>query len=127
MISEGTGIPRPTLQRELARLVADGVLDVIGRGRGTLYAIGDRADGDHDLPPRVREGLRIVREKGRITRAEYAVSVGVSARTASRDLAELVERGLVDRDGGGGRAARYVAVEGGNAGYPYTTSPRAKR
>lgn len=111
-ISEGTGIPRPTLHRELPRLVADGVLDVIGRGRGTLYAIRDRTEDGHDLQPRLLEGLRVVRETGSTTRAEYAESVGVSARTASRDLAGLVGRGLVERDGGGGRAARYVAVLG---------------
>ena len=49
-----------------------------------------------------------VREKGRITNAEYQQICQVSMRTASRDLAELVKKGIVEQVGRTGKGTFYT-------------------
>lgn len=48
------------------------------------------------------------KEKGGITNAEYQSLASVSARTASRELAVLVQRGVLEQVGKTGRGTRYV-------------------
>lgn len=49
-----------------------------------------------------------VKAHGAITAAEHQALTGASKPTASRDLAELVERGIAARAGRTGRGTRYV-------------------
>ncbi len=63
------------------------------------------------LTDRQRALLRIVRERGSVSTQEYGRVVGVSARTALRDLATLAERGVLERSGKR-RGARYQLAIG---------------
>jgi ATP-dependent DNA helicase RecG len=56
--------------------------------------------------------LAYVREHGSITRAEYLDQFRLSGAQVSRDLAELVERGLLLQVGLG-RTTRYVLPDEG--------------
>lgn len=49
-----------------------------------------------EINERQYQGLLYVRERGAIQRREYVQIAGVSERTAARDLAELVERSLLE-------------------------------
>ena len=106
-IAAGVGTPRSTLHRDLLGLVDEETLDVIKNGGVMRYTLHQRDHTEHDLAPRLREGLRLVREEGRITRSEYANRLGVSPRTASRDLSTLVDEGYLASDGQIGKAAGY--------------------
>jgi ATP-dependent DNA helicase RecG len=52
-----------------------------------------------DLNERQRKGVNFVKIEGRITNAEYRRLAGVPRKTATRDLADLVERGVLRRVG----------------------------
>jgi Fic family protein len=56
-----------------------------------------------------------VRERGAIQRREYVRLADVSERTAARDLADLVERNLLEPGGGRGRSTAYRLRENGGA------------
>ena len=101
-----TALPRTILQRALTDLVAAGVLRRVGAGRGTRYTRAD-ADAGAPLSARQQRIMRHVEEARRITRVECAETTGVSLRTASRDLRQLVERGDLIPDGRAGKAAGY--------------------
>ena len=60
-----------------------------------------------DLTDRQREGVRHVKKTGKITNSEYQDLVGVTRKTAARDLDGLVEKGVLDRVGTK-RGAHYV-------------------
>lgn len=66
-----------------------------------------------NLNERQIRALRLVREQGEITRAQYEASVGkeLSSRTAQNDLRELVERGILERVGAG-PGTRYTLRTG---------------
>lgn len=49
-----------------------------------------------------------VKERSRITNREYQELAGVSKRTASRDLDELLQRGLLERVGETGKGTYYI-------------------
>ena len=49
-----------------------------------------------------------VKEKGRITNAEYQRLCQVSMRTASRDLADLVQKGIIEQMGRTGKGTFYI-------------------
>ncbi|MEW6742860.1 MAG: sigma 54-interacting transcriptional regulator [Planctomycetota bacterium] len=69
------------------------------RGSGTP-APGEKVfGGEPMLNERQRRLLRLLGEKGSVTNKEYFESVGVSRRTALRDLTDLMERGLIVRRG----------------------------
>lgn len=71
-----------------------------------VFRNGESAEASNDLNPRQQTGLQLVRDKGSISTSEYVAATGVPARTAYRDLQDLVERGiLVVR--GKRRGARY--------------------
>jgi transcriptional regulator with GAF, ATPase, and Fis domain len=109
-ITEALGVPKSTLHRALTGMVSAGQ---IVRQRGdtaSTFAIAEPGD-DHpaaDIPPRLAAGVTLIEKQGRVTRSEYAKLLGVSPRTASRDLAVLLERGLISNDGRNGRDAGYV-------------------
>jgi ATP-dependent DNA helicase RecG len=60
-----------------------------------------------EINERQHRALAYLRERGEIRRRDYVQLTGVSERTALRDLAELVEKGLVEPSGGRGRSAAY--------------------
>ena len=49
-----------------------------------------------------------VKEKGRVTNAEYQRLCQVSMRTASRDLADLVQKGIIEQMGRTGKGTFYI-------------------
>lgn len=61
------------------------------------------------LSERQVAAVEFVRQKGRITNHEYAQLVGVSERTATRDLTALVEKDLF-RQAGKGRGSYFTLV-----------------
>jgi predicted HTH transcriptional regulator len=60
-----------------------------------------------EINERQYEGLLYLRERGAIRRREYVQLTGASERTAARDLADLVERNLLELSGGRGRSTAY--------------------
>ena len=52
-----------------------------------------------------------VKEKGEIANAEYQELCGVSKATATRDLSDLVKKGVLEPRGEGKRTMRYVLAE----------------
>jgi len=62
------------------------------------------------LSERQIKAMLFVKEQGSITNQQYRGLAGVKDRTAAADLADLVSRGLLQRVGTTGRAARYTAA-----------------
>ena len=60
------------------------------------------------LNERQIKAVLYVKGQGRISNREYQELVGVSKRTASRDLDNLVERGILERVGETGKGTHYV-------------------
>lgn len=52
-----------------------------------------------DLTGRQQEGIRYVKKTGKITNSEYQDLLGVTRKTALRDLDGLVEKGVIERIG----------------------------
>jgi predicted HTH transcriptional regulator len=61
-----------------------------------------------DLNDRQRQAITIVKTQGRITNREYREKTGVVIRSASRDLEDLVSKGLLDKVGTTGRNTFYI-------------------
>jgi predicted HTH transcriptional regulator len=59
-----------------------------------------------DLSPRQLLGLQIIREKGSVTTKDYMEATKAPARTAYRDLQDMVQKGLVSNRGNR-RTSRY--------------------
>lgn len=108
-----------------------GTLDMIGHCRDAgLPEPGFRQAGDqwvvtlwrrwltpafiamHGLNSRQVRGLEVLAAAGRLTRSAYREGADVPVRTATRDLDDLVQKGLV-RLVGEGRGAHYVRAENG--------------
>jgi ATP-dependent DNA helicase RecG len=62
---------------------------------------------EHGLNGRQSKALELVRKSGRLTNLEYRVATGTIPKTAARDLDELVEKGILRREGRG-RGVYYV-------------------
>ena len=60
------------------------------------------------LNDRQRQAIAQVRATGSISNAQYRDVTGISERTASRELRQLGNLGVLERVGGTGRAAHYV-------------------
>lgn len=50
--------------------------------------------------------------EGKLTNAKWAALAKTSSDTALRDISDLVQRGILERDAGGGRSTNYLLVEG---------------
>ncbi|MBF0310514.1 MAG: sigma 54-interacting transcriptional regulator [Magnetococcales bacterium] len=103
-------VPKPTLHRHLGKMVANGKaqrLEVTGLVVYSLPVL-EIKDMDARLTPRQEKGVILAREKGRITRQGLSDALGVSIRTASRDLAEMTKNGLLEPNGVLGRFAGYT-------------------
>jgi len=113
-IANALGPPKSTLHRTLTGMVSAGRVARQTGDKGLVFTVAEPHDEQRTekLAPRLVEGLDLVKTRGPITRSEYAEKMGVSVRTASRDLAQLLEFGSVARDGGRGKAACYVATLG---------------
>jgi predicted HTH transcriptional regulator len=68
------------------------------------------------LNDRQRQALDLLRGQGRITNTEYQAAFEVAKRTAHRDLAELAEKGLVEKIGSTGKGTYYVLSKGAAKG-----------
>ena len=66
------------------------------------------------LSERQNKAIDFVRANGRIGNAEYQRLGGVTKKTASRDLDDLVARGVFERSGTTGRGTHYVLGRKGN-------------
>jgi predicted HTH transcriptional regulator len=62
----------------------------------------------YNLNDRQMQAIRIVKSQGRITNREYREQASVIIRTASRDLEELVDKGILMKVGATGRSTFYV-------------------
>jgi ATP-dependent DNA helicase RecG len=71
-----------------------------------VFRNGGVTEETSELNSRQQIGLQIVREKGNISTSEYVAATNAPARTAYRDLQDLVERGLLVVRGKR-RGARY--------------------
>ena len=60
------------------------------------------------LSERQKNGILFVKENGRITNSEYQNVAHVLKREATRDLAELVEKGVLIKKGLHGKGVYYV-------------------
>jgi ATP-dependent DNA helicase RecG len=63
------------------------------------------------LNERQIQAMQYLNRVGRITNAEYRRFIGVPVYTAKRDLAVLVEKGLLKKEGPAGKAVYYVLDE----------------
>jgi len=106
-IAAALGIPKSTLHALLNRLANDDLVDALGKGRNTRFAIPQAGSDQDALTARQQAGLKLIKEEGSITRAEYAKRFDVSPSTASRDLGGLIELDLLERDGEQGRKSGY--------------------
>jgi predicted HTH transcriptional regulator len=64
--------------------------------------------GRHNLNDRQRQAIDFLRTRGRITNAEYQELTGAIPKTATRDLTDLREKGLLVQIGTSGRGVHYV-------------------
>jgi ATP-dependent DNA helicase RecG len=95
------GIPRP--EYELSEVETK----VIFRSGGKAIVISEIEKLGVEMNERQREGLKIIFEKGKITNADYGKSFKISRNTATNDLSDLVEKGLIKRVGRG-RGSYYA-------------------
>jgi Fic family protein len=65
--------------------------------------------------------------EGKLTTSKWAKLTKSSQDTAYRDILDLVERGALQRDSGGGRSTSYSLLVDADTGSPRPTRGRAKR
>ncbi|KAF5419629.1 MAG: ATP-dependent DNA helicase RecG [Candidatus Methanocomedens sp.] len=63
---------------------------------------------ENELNERQKKAIDFVREKGKITNKDYQELTGVSRITASRELADLVEKKQLRKVGTVGRGTKYI-------------------
>ncbi len=100
-LCEEWGIPKP--EYELSEVETK----VIFRSGGKAIVISEIEKIGVELNERQRGGLKVIFEKGGITNADYAKMFKISRNTATNDLTELVEKGLIKRVGRG-RGSYYA-------------------
>ncbi|EGF96365.1 Fic family protein [Brevundimonas diminuta] len=68
---------------------------------------------DQSLNERQRKVLNRLLDgfEGKLTNAKWAALAKTSSDTALRDISDLVQRGILERDAGGGRSTNYLLVE----------------
>ncbi|MCW5730439.1 MAG: Fic family protein [Alphaproteobacteria bacterium] len=72
---------------------------------------------DHSLNQRQRDMINRLLDgfEGRLTTSKWAMLTRSSQDTALRDITDLVGRGILERDPGGGRSTAYSLAESGEA------------
>jgi ATP-dependent DNA helicase RecG len=104
------GLDRDASRATLQDLVARGLLQAVGRGRGARYVLGalaERAGRARTLDEELRVILNHARRKGSVVNADVRGLLGVDRVTARQHLSELVARGLL-RPEGERRGRRYL-------------------
>lgn len=71
---------------------------------------------DFDLNDRQVRAVTYLKIHRVLTNSVYQAELGASKRTASRDLEELVTKGLVEKVGTTGKGVRYVLAKGAAKG-----------
>jgi ATP-dependent DNA helicase RecG len=94
-LCEEWGIPKP--EYDLSEVDTT----VIFRSGGKAIVISEIEKLGVELNDRQRDGLKIIFEKGKITNADYAETFKISRNTATNDLTELANKGLIIRAGKG--------------------------
>lgn len=92
------GLPEPEFQNHQGGFLVTFAKDPYTPER--LRAIG--------LNERQVQAVLYVKQRGRISNQAHQELVGVSKRTASRDLNDLVQRGIFERVGGTGKGTYYL-------------------
>jgi predicted HTH transcriptional regulator len=100
---EGHGLPRPRFEE----VGSEFRVTLMGPGERFMEEATARPAWVEGLNERQVEAVLYVGEHERISRGEYAKLLGLSSRTAARDLSDLVGRGILDLRGAG-RGAYYV-------------------
>ena len=102
-------VPKGTLHRHLNHLVEQGKIHRMADDGSVSYvtAVSNSAP-EQVLPERQTQALLLAKESGRITRQQFADAVSISIRTAGRELANMVNQGLLFPDGRGGKMGGYV-------------------
>ena len=95
------GIPGP--EYELSEVETK----VIFRSSGKAIVISEIEKLGVELNDRQKEGIKVIFEKGKITNADYAKMFEISRNTATNDLSDLIEKGLIKRVGRG-RGSYYA-------------------
>lgn len=65
---------------------------------------------DFQLSARQQKAVDYVRENGNISNSIYQELTGVSKRTATNDLAELVNNSVLEKKGSSGESVKYFLV-----------------
>ena len=105
-------LDRQSSRLTLQDLVARGLLEAFGRGRGTGYRLSDaalQARATATLGEQLRTVLSHARRTGVVVNSDVRGLLGVDAGTARSILEELVLRGLLVAEGER-RGRRYLAV-----------------
>lgn len=104
------GLDRDASRATLQDLVARGLLQAVGRGRGARYVLGpvaERAGRARTLDEELRVILNHARRKGSVVNADVRGLLGVDRVAARQHLSELVARGLLTPEGER-RGRRYL-------------------
>jgi len=99
----------------IAGLGGPDMVEALWKGLARKVAGGAYASATAGAVPiwitnRQMKGLSYAQKKGGITTKQYAEVVGVSLRTAERDLSDLKKGGCLEVKGRG-RGAKYIAVK----------------
>lgn len=100
------GLPEPEFCQDAGQFV-----QVIRRNWLTEAVIKDLGSNE-----RQRKAVNLGRTKGRISNSEFQEAFNVAKRTAHRDLAELVEKGVFAKVGTTGKGTFYVLGKGAMKG-----------
>jgi len=107
------GLDRDASRSVLQDLVARGLLEAVGRGRGARYVLGtiaERASAVTSLDSQLRVVLQHARRKGSVVNSDVRGLLDLDSGSARDALSELVARGLLEAVGER-RGRRYLPVE----------------
>ena len=98
----GSGTLRIAEELENADLPKPEFISESGRFKLILHKkrLPAQEPGMKDLSERQHQAIAYLKEKGSITNAEYQKVTGAAKRTATRDLNELLQKGILDTEGG---------------------------
>ncbi|MBF0611009.1 MAG: hypothetical protein HQL55_07770 [Magnetococcales bacterium] len=98
-----------TLNRHMHHLPEQGKIPCIANGeKGRFPVSAIEPVPEAALSERQTQAIRLAREAGRLTRQQFADTTSLFLRTASRELAAMVDIGLLTSDGQGGRMSGYI-------------------
>jgi ATP-dependent DNA helicase RecG len=101
-LSRKAGIPDPDFEQQGEEFVV------------TIWRtwLTDAVMKDLGIDERQKIAIRIAKEKGRVTSTEYSTLAGISRQTAFRDLSDLVNKGVLDKQGVTGPGTYYTLRKG---------------